>query len=99
MGYFRKTIEQMAGYTPGFQPKQADAVKLNTNENPWPASPNVLEAIGDLTAENLQKYPEATGDTFRNAAAAVLGIENRIRKHYLHQRRRRFTDSLFSRIL
>ena len=76
MGYFRKTIEQMAGYTPGFQPKQADAVKLNTNENPWPASPNVLEAIGDLTAENLQKYPEATGDTFRNAAAAVLGIES-----------------------
>ncbi|MHC4771579.1 MAG: histidinol-phosphate transaminase [Planctomycetota bacterium] len=76
MGYFRKTIEQMAGYTPGFQPKQADAVKLNTNENPWPASPKVLEAIGDLTAENLQKYPEATGDTFRNAAAAVLGIES-----------------------
>ncbi|MHC4962807.1 MAG: histidinol-phosphate transaminase [Planctomycetota bacterium] len=76
MGYFRKTIEQMAGYTPGFQPKQADAVKLNTNENPWPASPKVLEAIGDLTAENLQKYPEATGDTFRNAAAVVLGIES-----------------------
>ena len=74
MGYFRKTIEQMAGYTPGFQPKQPGAVKLNTNENPWPASPKVLEAIGDLTAENLQKYPEATGDTFRNAAAAVLGI-------------------------
>ncbi len=76
MGYFRKTIEQMAGYTPGFQPKQPAAVKLNTNENPWPASPKVLEAIGDLTAENLQKYPEATGDIFRNAAAAVLGIES-----------------------
>jgi len=76
MGYFRKTIEQMAGYTPGFQPKQPAAVKLNTNENPWPASPKVLEAIGDLTAENLQKYPEAKGDTFRNAAAAVLGIES-----------------------
>ena len=76
MGYFRETIEQMTGYTPGFQPKQPGAVKLNTNENPWPASPKVLEAIGDLTAENLQKYPEATGDTFRNAAAAVLGIES-----------------------
>ena len=76
MGYFRKTIEQMAGYTPGFQPKQPGAVKLNTNENPWPASPKVLEAIGDLTAENLQKYPEATGDTFRNAAAPGLGIES-----------------------
>jgi len=74
MGYFRKTIEQMAGYTSGFQPKTADAVKLNTNENPWPCSPKVTEAIGYLTAENLQKYPEATGDSFRKAAAAVLAI-------------------------
>ena len=75
MGYFRKTIEQMAGYTSGFQPKQADAVKLNTNENPWPCSPKVTEATGNLTAENLQKYPEAMGDSFRKAAAAVLGVE------------------------
>jgi len=75
MGYFRETIEQMAGYAPGFQPKQPDVVKLNTNENPWPASPKVFEAIGNLTAENLQKYPESTGDSFRNSAAAVLGIE------------------------
>jgi histidinol-phosphate aminotransferase len=65
----------MAGYAPGFQPKQPDVVKLNTNENPWPASPKVFEAIGNLTAENLQKYPETTGDSFRNSAAAVLGIE------------------------
>ena len=76
MGYFRKTIEQMTGYTSGFQSKQPGAVKLNTNENPWPASPKVLEAIGNLTAENLQKYPEAAGDSFRKAAAAVLGIDS-----------------------
>ncbi len=75
MGYFRKTIEQIVGYTPGFQPKTADAVKLNTNENPWPCSPKVLEAIGNLTTETLQKYPEATGDSFRKAAAPVLGVE------------------------
>jgi histidinol-phosphate aminotransferase len=75
MGYFRKTIEQMAGYTSGFQPKQIDAVKLNTNENPWPASPKVLEAIRGLTVGNLQKYPEAAGGSFRNAAAAALGIK------------------------
>ena len=65
----------MAGYTSGFQPNQADAVKLNTNENPWLCSPKVLEAIGNITAENLQKYPEARADSFRAAAAVVLEIE------------------------
>ena len=75
MAYFRETIEQMAGYTPGFQPKQADVVKLNTNENPWPASPKVTRAIVGMTAENLRKYPEAAGDSFRAAAAKVLGVE------------------------
>jgi histidinol-phosphate aminotransferase len=75
MGYFRETIEQMAGYAPGFQPKSADVVKLNTNENPWPCSPKVLEAIRNLTAENFQKYPEARADSFRVAAADILGVQ------------------------
>lgn len=74
MGYFRPTIEQMAGYTPGFQPKSTDVVKLNTNENPWPASPQVLKAIRDVTFENLRRYPDPMGDAFRQAAAAVLGV-------------------------
>lgn len=74
MGYFRNIIEQMEGYTPGFQPKSPNAVKLNTNENPWPCSPKVLEAVSGLTAENLRKYPEALGDSFRTDAAGLLGL-------------------------
>ena len=74
MGYFRKTIEQMTGYTPGFQPKADNAVKLNTNENAWPCSPKVLQAVRELTAENLRKYPETVGDSFRSAAATVLSV-------------------------
>ena len=75
MGYFRDTIEQMAGYTPGFQPKSADVVKLNSNENPWPASPKVFEAISRLTALDFQRYPQADGGSFRIAAAGVLGVD------------------------
>jgi histidinol-phosphate aminotransferase len=74
MGYFRKTIEQMTGYTPGFQPKSADVVKLNSNENPWPASPKVFEAIAELGPLDFQRYPEVAGDSFRDAAADVLGV-------------------------
>ncbi|MBL7214402.1 MAG: histidinol-phosphate transaminase [Phycisphaerae bacterium] len=75
MAYFRDTIEQMAGYTPGFQPKEADVVKLNTNENPYPASPDVLQAIQNLTAENLRRYPDPMAGTFRKAAAKVLAVQ------------------------
>ncbi len=74
MTYFRDTIEKMAGYVPGFQPKTADVIKLNSNENPWPASPKVFEAIAELTSLDFQRYPEAAGDSFRAAAAQVLNV-------------------------
>jgi histidinol-phosphate aminotransferase len=75
MSYFRENIEKMAGYEPGFQPKQTSVVKLNTNENPYPPSLKVTEAIKNITAEQLRRYPQPMADTFRQAAAEVLGVE------------------------
>jgi len=75
MGYFRENIEKMAGYEPGFQPKDADAVKLNTNENPYPPSPKAIEAIKNITGEQLRRYPQPTADTFRETAAEIFGVE------------------------
>ena len=74
MSYFRKNIEKMAGYEPGFQPDSTDVVKLNTNENPYSPSPKVIEAIKNITAEQMRRYPQPIADTFRQAAAEVLGI-------------------------
>jgi histidinol-phosphate aminotransferase len=74
MGYFRDNIEKADGYQPGFQPKQADVVKLNTNENPYPPSPAVLKAVAEIGAEKLRRYPDPLGDTFRQAAAEVNGV-------------------------
>ena len=75
MGYFRENIEKMAGYEPGFQPPNTDVVKLNTNENPYPPSPKVIEAIKNLKPEQLRRYPQPMADTFRQAAAEVFGVE------------------------
>jgi histidinol-phosphate aminotransferase len=63
----------MTGYTPGEQPRADEAfVKLNTNENPYPPSPRVLEAIREaLTRDRLRTYPDPLGTAFRRAAARL----------------------------
>ncbi len=76
MSYFRYNIECMSGYTPGFQPKQTDIVKLNTNENPYPPSPKVLAVVADTSAEALRRYPEPLGESFAKTAAGVLGVKS-----------------------
>src|SRR5262245_2237769 len=66
----------MAGYTPGEQPRQGDVVKLNTNENPYPPSPRVLDALRDaMTGDRLRKYPDPVGTHFRQTAGRVLGVD------------------------
>ncbi|MCK5000035.1 MAG: histidinol-phosphate transaminase, partial [Anaerohalosphaera sp.] len=62
------------GYTPGFQPAGSDVVKLNTNENPYPTSPAVLETLGSFDPEQLRRYPQPMGEKFRETAAEVLEV-------------------------
>src|SRR5947209_17553197 len=74
--YFRPNIRAMAGYTPGEQPRESQFVKLNTNENPYPPSPRVLEALrAALTGDRLRKYPDPVGTAFRQTAGRVLGVD------------------------
>src|SRR5262245_10718228 len=74
--FVRPHIRQMDGYTPGEQPRDGVYLKLNTNENPYPPSPRVFEAIRDaLTSERLRKYPDPLGTHFRQTAGRVLGVD------------------------
>src|SRR5918995_1583113 len=76
MNAIRPNIASMRGYVPGEQLNDPDIIKLNTNENPYPPSPRVFEAIrAALTGDRLRKYPQPTGDTFRRAAGRVLGVD------------------------
>lgn len=71
----RLTVARMAGYTPGEQPKSGEPViKLNTNENPYPPSPRVLEAIRRIDGDALRRYPSPMADAFRQTAARLHGV-------------------------
>ncbi|MFL5240985.1 MAG: histidinol-phosphate transaminase [Gemmataceae bacterium] len=74
--FVRPNVRAMAGYVPGEQPRGGAYIKLNTNENPYPPSPRVFEAIQSaLTGDCLRKYPDPLGNTFRQAAARVHQVD------------------------
>ncbi|MCP3176324.1 histidinol-phosphate transaminase [Desulfuromonas sp. KJ2020] len=79
MSCLRPNIAQMAGYVPGYQPPDSEAwIKLNTNENPYPPSPQVVEAIHRELGEkgdSLRMYPDAGSLRVRQEAAALYGFE------------------------
>jgi histidinol-phosphate aminotransferase len=74
MSYFRENVEEARAYEPGFQPKELDVVKLNTNENPYPPSPDVMKVLAQITAERLRRYPDPLVNEFRQAAGQVHGL-------------------------
>lgn len=79
MTYLRPDIASMKGYIPGFQPDDvASWIKLNTNENPYPPSPKVVEAIlAEVGSDgaSLRTYPSASSQKLRKAAGELYGFD------------------------
>jgi histidinol-phosphate aminotransferase len=71
----RKNIAEMKGYVPGFQPKEQDYIKLNTNENPYPPSPDVIAAILAEVGDSLRRYPEPASRLAREEAGRLYGFD------------------------
>lgn len=72
--YARPEIARMQGYVPGEQPRGGKFIKLNTNENPYPASPAVGRAVMAALERGLQRYPDPMGEAFRIRAGEVLRV-------------------------
>ncbi len=75
MNFIRSPIQAMQGYVPGEQPQTGKTIKLNTNENPYPASTSVARAIQAALEHGLNRYPDAMATAFRHRAAEVLGVD------------------------
>jgi histidinol-phosphate aminotransferase len=75
--YWSDVVQHLTPYVPGEQPALVHPVKLNANENPYPPSPRVVEAIRrELggNGETLRLYPDSTARKLRETIAAHHGI-------------------------
>jgi histidinol-phosphate aminotransferase len=72
--YWSDVVRGLSPYVPGEQPKLANLVKLNTNENPYGPSPRVLEAIAHASGDALRLYPDPNSDALREAIAKHHGL-------------------------
>ena len=68
-------VKELAPYVPGEQPQTQGWVKLNTNENPYPASPKIAQSIQEQI-DLLRLYPEPTSQALRSAIAQHFDLSS-----------------------
>ena len=73
--FWSDVVHQLIPYVPGEQPKLANLVKLNTNENPYGPSPKVIAALQVEAAETLRLYPDPNSDKLKAAIATNFGLQ------------------------
>ncbi|MCL7945197.1 histidinol-phosphate transaminase [Marinobacter sp. ATCH36] len=74
--FWSPLVKNLTPYVPGEQPKMANLVKLNTNENPFGPSPKVVEAITAELNDNLRLYPDPEGDALKSTIARYYGVQS-----------------------
>jgi histidinol-phosphate aminotransferase len=74
--YWNELVCKLDPYVPGEQPKDRKYIKLNTNENPYPPSPKVLEAIKKATDSSLRLYPDPNCDELRQTLAKYFNLSS-----------------------
>ncbi len=73
--YLQPHIARMAGYVPGEQPRNGGFIKLNTNENPYPPSPQVKAALAQAVGDRLRLYPDPLATELCKTAAQLHGVD------------------------
>lgn len=72
--YWSSRIRDLTPYTPGEQPKDRQFIKLNTNENPYPPSPRVTEAVRAAAGADLRRYPDPDATPLLEALSRAYGV-------------------------
>ncbi|ACC55945.1 TPA: histidinol-phosphate transaminase [Acinetobacter baumannii] len=78
MRFWSPEVRELEPYVPGEQPKIQNLLKLNTNENPYPPSPKVVEAVQEVLHEQadvLRLYPDPDATVLKQAIAKQQNID------------------------
>ncbi|MBF7688905.1 histidinol-phosphate transaminase [Acinetobacter rathckeae] len=78
MRFWSPEVRELEPYVPGEQPKVMNLLKLNTNENPYPPSPKVAEAVAmvlEQQADALRLYPDPDATVLKQAIATQQGVD------------------------
>lgn len=70
-----RRMDNLNPYVPGEQPKDREYIKINANENPYPPSPKVIEAVKNFIEANPEKlglYPDPDSNVLHAAIAEML---------------------------
>lgn len=68
-------VRRVEPYVPGEQPKFADVIKLNTNENPYPPAKGVREILDSFDISRMRLYPDPGSEVLVNALAKHYGLK------------------------
>lgn len=74
MSTWRDNLRTIEPYVPGEQPNLPDMIKLNTNENPYPPSPKVVEVLESFDCDSLRLYPDPNSQLLADALAKRYGL-------------------------
>ncbi len=72
---WKDNLIKIEAYVAGEQPNKTDFIKLNANENPYPPSPAVIEAINNFDGSGLKKYPSANAVELVKTLAGYHGLK------------------------
>ncbi|MDV4339950.1 histidinol-phosphate transaminase [Acinetobacter baumannii] len=78
MRFWSPEVRELEPYVPGEQPKIQNLLKLNTNENPYPPSPKVVEAVQAVLhaqADVLRLYPDPDATALKQAISKQQNID------------------------
>jgi histidinol-phosphate aminotransferase len=73
--FWSKIVAELEPYVPGEQPQIEGLIKLNTNESPYPPSPEVIKVINGDAVDRLRLYPDPNSKKLKQTIAHYYGVD------------------------